>query len=245
MSLPEDPLYFYDRLRKVPPEAQKKITGGRLSGMTDISPMWRIKTLTENFGPAGLGWWVEDATYEVLEAQNEVVVICHLKLRVRCGDEVSQPILGQGGSKLVAKEKNGLYVSDEAHKMAYTDALSVACKALGMGADVYWDKDSKYSQKPVSKAPTTPKALAPPPKGDTQAEKSFYSEPATNEQIKMLLAVLAQKESLEGKEEVLFFLSDQTGRSILATRDLTKGEASDILKKLTSASENKFEDVTF
>ena len=27
--------------------------------------------------------------------------------------------------------------------MAYTDALSVACKMLGMGADVYWG-DSKY-----------------------------------------------------------------------------------------------------
>ena len=27
--------------------------------------------------------------------------------------------------------------------MAYTDALSVACKSLGMGADVYWG-DSKY-----------------------------------------------------------------------------------------------------
>ena len=30
--------------------------------------------------------------------------------------------------------------------MATTDAISVACKSLGMGADVYWDKDrTKYS----------------------------------------------------------------------------------------------------
>jgi hypothetical protein len=31
--------------------------------------------------------------------------------------------------------------------MATTDAISVACKQLGIGADVYWDKDgeSKYS----------------------------------------------------------------------------------------------------
>lgn len=30
--------------------------------------------------------------------------------------------------------------------MALTDAISVACKALGIGADVYWDKDStKYN----------------------------------------------------------------------------------------------------
>ena len=30
--------------------------------------------------------------------------------------------------------------------MALTDAISVACKALGMGADVYWEKDTtKYN----------------------------------------------------------------------------------------------------
>lgn len=30
--------------------------------------------------------------------------------------------------------------------MAYTDALSVACKALGIGADIYWSKDkTKYT----------------------------------------------------------------------------------------------------
>ena len=31
--------------------------------------------------------------------------------------------------------------------MAYTDAISVACKALGVGADVYWQADrTKYDQ---------------------------------------------------------------------------------------------------
>lgn len=31
--------------------------------------------------------------------------------------------------------------------MALTDALSVACKALGIAADVYWDKDkTKYDK---------------------------------------------------------------------------------------------------
>jgi hypothetical protein len=37
--------------------------------------------------------------------------------------------------------------------MAYTDAISVACKMLGVGADVYWDKDTtKYDkQEPTEK----------------------------------------------------------------------------------------------
>ena len=31
-------------------------------------------------------------------------------------------------------------------KMALTDAISVACKSLGIGADVYWNKDNtKYN----------------------------------------------------------------------------------------------------
>ena len=47
---------------------------------------------------------------------------------------------------LVASETKGLYVNDECYKMALTDAISVACKALGMGADVYWNKDTtKYN----------------------------------------------------------------------------------------------------
>ena len=37
--------------------------------------------------------------------------------------------------------------SDECYKMAYTDAISVAAKALGIGADVYWAAGrTKYSQ---------------------------------------------------------------------------------------------------
>ena len=61
----------------------------------------------------------------------------------------SQGIYGTGGSKLVTNEKSGPYVSDEAFKMAQTDALSVACKNLGIGADVYFEKDrTKYTAAP-------------------------------------------------------------------------------------------------
>ena len=48
-------------------------------------------------------------------------------------------------SKGSSAPETSLYLSDEAYKMAYTDALSVACKALGIAADVYYEKDkSKY-----------------------------------------------------------------------------------------------------
>ena len=49
-------LDIYEKVRSVPDSAKKTIKGGRTSGMTDINPMWRIKALTELFGPCGNGW---------------------------------------------------------------------------------------------------------------------------------------------------------------------------------------------
>ena len=142
-------LEIYNRLREVPPEAQKKINGGRLNGMTDISPMWRIKKLTEEFGPAGRGWYTDNHKVTTMPGDGgEVVLSYSLDLHVFYKDtnEWSKPIHGIGGSKLVVKERNGLYTDDEAEKKAYTDAISVACKALGMGANVYWSADrTKYT----------------------------------------------------------------------------------------------------
>ncbi len=37
-----DNLELYNKVREVPQEAQKSIAAGRLKGMTDINPMWRI-----------------------------------------------------------------------------------------------------------------------------------------------------------------------------------------------------------
>ena len=142
-------LKIYEQVRSVPAEAKKNIGGGRLKGMTDINPMWRIKKLTEVFGVCGIGWKYEivEKWIETAMAKDEITanVIINLYIRDEAG-KWSDPIPGIGGSKLVASEEKGLYVNDECYKMALTDAISVACKALGMGADVYWDKDTtKYN----------------------------------------------------------------------------------------------------
>lgn len=141
-------LDIYEKLRAVPNEAKKPIGGGRLKGMTDINPMWRIKSLTEQFGPCGIGWYYEikDRWLETCMAKDEITANVSINLYVKVDGEWSKPIPGIGGSMLVASERNGLYVNDECYKMALTDALSVACKALGMGADVYWQSDNtKYN----------------------------------------------------------------------------------------------------
>jgi hypothetical protein len=162
-------MIFYDAFRAVPEKAKKAITGGRLNGKTDINPMWRIKALTEQFGPCGIGWWYEITDKRLQEGNGgEVAAFVDILLYYKYAGEVSLPIPGTGGSAFVAKEKNGLYTSDECYKMALTDALSVACKALGIGADVYWDKDdTKYTkaaqeqqkpaQEPPKQAPTQDK----------------------------------------------------------------------------------------
>ena len=147
MSGNTDNMSIYNAVRQPPPEALRPITAGRLKGKSDINPIWRIKTLTEQFGAAGFGWYyaIENQWLEP-GADGEIAAFCRIALYVKQGGEWSQPIQGVGGSMLVEKESRGLHTNDECFKMALTDAIGVACKALGFAADVYWDKDkSKYS----------------------------------------------------------------------------------------------------
>jgi hypothetical protein len=168
-------LSIYDAVRKVPDAAKKPINGGRLKGMTDINPMWRLKTLTEQFGPCGVGWKyvITDKRMEK-GAKEEVAVFVDIDLYIKVGDAWSDAIPGTGGSMFVASERNGLYTSDECYKMALTDAISVACKALGFGADVYWEKDrTKYTQ-PEEQQPAG-KRQAPPREVDEAAEQRLWA----------------------------------------------------------------------
>lgn len=141
-------LEIYNAFRSVPQEAQKKIQAGKLKGFTDINPMWRIKRLTETFGMCGEGWTTEDVRFWTETAGGETAMFCSLNLKVMRGDYWSDPIFGIGGSKLAGKGV-GDGINDEACKMAYTDALSIACKNLGMCADIYFEKDrTKYDITP-------------------------------------------------------------------------------------------------
>ena len=148
-------LSIYERVRSVPKEAKKEIEAGRLKGKHDINPRWRIKALTEVFGPAGFGWYTEVVrTWTEASESGEMAVFVDINLYVKNDSEWSKPIFGNGGNKLIANEKkyeNGQqvyipYLDDDAYKKAYTDAISVAAKALGVGADVYFEKDKgKYA----------------------------------------------------------------------------------------------------
>lgn len=138
-------LDIYEKARSVPKEAQRPIRGGRMNGKTDINPMWRIKMLTELFGPCGIGWYYKPVKKWIETIGSETAAFVDIELYIKQDGEWSMPISGTGGNMLASKEKNGIYVSDECYKMATTDAISVACKQLGIGADVYWSEDrTKY-----------------------------------------------------------------------------------------------------
>lgn len=148
---------IYEAGRQVPESAKKIIGAGRLKGFTDVNPMWRIKRLTEIFGPCGIGWRYEPIHRDIQTFNGETCVFIDIMLYVVDPETGtwSQGIYGTGGSKLVTNEKSGPYVSDEAFKMAQTDALSVACKNLGIGADVYFEKDrTKYTATPETPSET-------------------------------------------------------------------------------------------
>lgn len=142
-------LELYNFWKKVPDNAQRTIQGGNLNGKTDINPQWRIEVLTQKFGPVGFGW-----VTEIIEHWDDVATIgnaiervawVRINLRVCVDGKWSLPIEGIGGSKYAGKGR-GSELNDEAFKMAETDAISVACKKLGIGADVYWNKDAtKYT----------------------------------------------------------------------------------------------------
>ena len=139
---------IWGKLENTPKEAQKEIGAGRLKGFTDINPMWRFKRLTELFGPCGVGWkYVITEKNIVPGANGEAKAFVDILLYYKWNGEWSEGVPGTGGSSLISAEKNGLYTNDECYKMALSDAIGTACKALGMSADIYFSKDrSKYTE---------------------------------------------------------------------------------------------------
>lgn len=211
---------FWEFVRQVPDDAKKAITGGRMNGKTDINPMWRIKKLTELFGPVGIGWYYDIVEQRLENGVNgEISAFVTINLYYKFKDEWSKPITGVGGNSFVSKDKNGLYQSDECFKMALTDAISVSCKAIGIGADVYWSGDkTKY---------------------DTRGQASQQSEKIKQElsdaQIK-LLYTLANKKGVTN-DQVKKVIIDSYKKT--STKELTKKEYDAIIKGLEAKEDVK------
>lgn len=144
----------WNQVCTVPQDALKEIEGGPLKGKSNINPIWRLRMLTHLFGPCGFGWKIEQTkSWESKTASGDTAVFVEIKLYVKMNGEWSAPIEGQGGNILIrnsvkwenSKQVTIQTIDDDAYKKAYTDAISVACKALGFAADIlYQQEETKY-----------------------------------------------------------------------------------------------------
>ena len=166
----EENMKVWDKVSRPPLTALKQIKGGRLSGMSNISPQWRYQIMTQTFGVIGFGWkYSVEKRWTSPGANEEQFAFAEILLYVKMGEVWSEPIPGEGGSMLISKESKGLHNNDEAFKMAVTDALGTAMAKLGVGADIYLGTfdGSKYND-----APSFPKQV------NTKEEAEAITSPA-------------------------------------------------------------------
>lgn len=218
MPIITDNLELYNKFRSVPQEAVKPISAGRLKGKSDINPMWRIKQLTEVFGPCGFGWrYIITRQWMETGANGEVSAFVNIDLYVKIGEEWSEAIPGTGGAAFVANERNGAYTSDECYKMALTDAISVACKALGVAADIYFANDrTKYDNTPQQPSPQplqqtdSRKVLPESMFNDNNVMKWLYDKESTSRTagLRVSLAAYIEQNYRNTKEEISRILAN-------------------------------------
>lgn len=135
---------LWDRLGKTDPKHTKpfKRSGG-FSG-TSIKPIYSYRKMTEEFGPCGTGWGINEPSFQVVSGSDgEVLVYCTVSIWHGERDRI---VFGVGGDKAVVKQSSGLRTDDEAFKKAFTDGVTNALKMIGVGADVHMGMfdDDKY-----------------------------------------------------------------------------------------------------
>jgi hypothetical protein len=191
---------LWDKLGRTDPAHTKTFKrAGGFSG-TAIKPMWSYRRMTEEFGPCGEGWGINEPSFQVVPgSNNEVLVYCTVSVwfsREEKGDgdkpyrRMAQNVYGVGGDKIVTYIKaNDQYKrperwenDDEAFKKAYTDAVTNALKMIGVGADVHMGMfdDNKYVNTMTREfaEQATPE---PPPKSSSQLKKDGEWERVSGE----------------------------------------------------------------
>lgn len=138
-----DNLRIWSALEKTDPAQTKGFNrAGGFKG-TAVKPIWITKRLTEQFGPCGEGWGVNEPHFQVVPAGEEILVYCTVSV---WHGERANIIYGVGGDKVLTKRSSGPFADDEAFKKSFTDAIGNAVKQLGVAADVHMGlfDDDKY-----------------------------------------------------------------------------------------------------
>ena len=209
---------YWKKLCSPPSWALKPIQAGRLKGKSDINPQWRMKVMTEVFGPCGIGWkYSIDKLWAEAGHSEQVMAMALVSVFVRVDDRWSDPVPGVGGSMLIEQESRGMHTSDEGYKMAVTDALSVAFKALGVAADIYQGEEWSKYQKAVE-----------------EEEKRRKLEPLiTDLQRKMLMAMYGGMSREDRLADANYILGKaKPGTEISSFSDMTELMAAYLIKTL-------------
>lgn len=162
---------IWDNLKRVPPEHLKgfKRAGG-FQG-TAIKPMWTFHRMTEEFGPCGIGWGINEPSFTVQIAGTDTLVFCTVSVWHQAKENL---LWGVGGDKVAGTNKYGPVTDDEAFKKAFTDAVTNALKMIGAGADIHmglWDGNKYVDEK-------KPKDNAGPHSPDNDADRDPDSDTA-------------------------------------------------------------------
>lgn len=157
---------LWDRLGKTDPKHTKPFQrSGGFKG-TSIKPIWSYRKMTEEFGPCGKGWGINEPSFQVVPGpEGEQLVYCTVSIWHGSRDQI---VFGVGGDKAVVKQSGGIRSDDEAFKKAFTDGITNALKLIGVGADVHMGlfDDDKYvntMKEEFAGEAAAPLAAAPPP----------------------------------------------------------------------------------
>lgn len=244
MSKEKNNKEWFDFLKKVPPDALKPIEAGRLKGYSSINPMWRIEKLTELFGPFGQGWYFTIDEEVLLPAiiTDESLIKIKISLYVKVGEtengmpQYCQPAIGYGTSKLIAKERSGLHLDDDAYKKAVTDALGNAAKYFGVGAEVYYKSidDNKYDNNNYNSPPIDTPSIDEPQRElkpiQPVGKKLSKEELIQKEQVEHLSNVLCANN--KSASSALSYINAQAPREMNKAEsldDFTYGEYCEVL----------------
>lgn len=139
-------LRFWNELSRTDPRYTKPFKRVGYSG-TQIDPTWRIRRMTETFGPVGIGWGWKQLEWTVQEGM--IFICCSVWYRDPDSGEIGETGPQWGGSEIVRTRRDGSQDrSDECFKMSITDAVGKCLVSIGVAADVHLgDYDSsKYRE---------------------------------------------------------------------------------------------------
>lgn len=163
----EKNMQIWSQVCETDPAFTKSFTRGTFKG-TDVNPAWRMKRLTEVFGPAGTGWGYDIKERWVDNWPGMQAACCYVRLSlwyVLDGERRETP--EQIGGTVVD------FAPDECWKMSITDAVGKCAMSIGLAADIYLGLfDTKYREKGETTEKYQPKTA-----------RSYVRKPANQEPV--------------------------------------------------------------